>query len=96
MQLRSIYSQENRAIEEIYLCSEHIQSKAIETAYHSLLNVQTKVVQSPHSGQQETWSTGTEHVYVHSPPFSQPYFDLYNSLITEQLEECHKGNPKSV
>lgn len=35
-----------------HLSSKHIQCKSIETTDDSLLNVQTKVVQSPHSGEQ--------------------------------------------
>lgn len=62
--------------EEAYLSSEHIQSKPIETANYSLLDVQTQVVQSPHSGKQETWSAGTKHVYVDSSPFPYPYLHL--------------------
>lgn len=33
---------------ELYLGSENIQSKAIETTNNSLLNIQSKVIQSPH------------------------------------------------
>lgn len=55
---------------ELYLSSEYIHSKAIETAYDSLLDVQSKVIQSPHSGEQETRPAPTEHVYVYSSSFS--------------------------
>lgn len=67
-----------RIDKEAHLCSENIQCEPIETADYSLLNVQPKVVQSPHGGKQETWSAGTEHVNVHSPSFSNPNFHLQN------------------
>jgi hypothetical protein len=60
---------------EAYLSSEDIQSKSIETTNHSLLDVQSQVVQSPHRGKQETWSAGTKHVDIDSSPF--PYLNLH-------------------
>lgn len=64
--------------EEVYLSSEYIQCKPIEAADDSLLDVQSKVVQSPHCGEQETWSAGTKHMNVYSPSFSYPYLHLQN------------------
>lgn len=61
---------------EVYLSSEDIQSKPIETTNHSLLDVQSQVVQSPHSGKQETWSPGTKHVDIDSSPFPYPNLHL--------------------
>lgn len=54
----------------LYLSFKYIQSKPIEAADDGLLNIQPKVVQSPHSGEQEARSAATEHVDVDSPPFS--------------------------
>lgn len=61
---------------ELYLGSENIQSKAIETTNNSLLNIQSKVIQSPHGRKQKSWSSGTKHMNVDRSPFPYPNFHL--------------------
>lgn len=65
---------------EAYLSTEHIQSKPIEAADHRLLDVQTKVVQGPHSREQEPWSTGTKHVDINSSSFPYPNLHLQDTV----------------
>lgn len=70
---------------EGYLSSKHIQSKPVEAADYSLLNVQPKVVQSPHGGEQETWSPSTEHVNVNSSSFPEPNLHLQDREIIPKV-----------
>lgn len=54
---------------EDHLSAENIQGKPIKTADHSLLNIQSKIIQSFHGSEQQTRSTTTEHMNVHCSSF---------------------------
>lgn len=61
---------------KIYLSSENIHGKAIETTDDSLLDIQSKIIQCPHRGEQKTWSTAAKHVDIHGSSFPHPDLNL--------------------